>query len=183
MHGFTIVDGIVLAVIVVSAVLAYARGFVRECLSIAGWIVSAIAGFSFAPMAAPLMREIPVLRDIISSSCELSILAGFVAVFVIVLLLVSIVTPLLAGAVSNSAIGPVDQALGFLFGIVRGVLLIVIALIVYNTVFGGRGVAQVDNSHSARIFAGLEQRIAAALPVDAPQWFAGQYAQLTSTCS
>ena len=40
MHGFTLVDGIVLAVIVLSAVLAYARGLVREALSIAGWIVA-----------------------------------------------------------------------------------------------------------------------------------------------
>jgi membrane protein required for colicin V production len=183
MHGFTLVDGIVLAVIVVSAILAYARGLVRECLSIAGWIVSALAGFSFAPMAAPLMREIPVLRDVISSSCELSILAGFVAVFVIALLLVSIFTPLVAGAVSSSAIGPVDQALGFLFGIARGVLLIVIALVVYTTVFGGAGVAQIDDSHSKQIFAGLEQRIAAMLPADTPQWIAGQYARLTQTCN
>ncbi len=184
MQGFTLVDGIVLAVIVVSAVLAYARGLVRECLSIVGWLVAALAGFSLAPMVAPLMREIPVLRDVISTSCELSILAGFVAVFVVALILVSIFTPLVAGLVSNSAIGPVDQGLGFLFGIVRGVLLVVIALIVYNRVFGGAGgVAMIDNSHSVSIFSGLETRIAAMLPVDAPQWLAGQYDHLTSTCN
>ena len=184
MHGFTLVDGIVLAVIVVSAILAYARGLVRECLSIVGWLVAALAGFSFAPMAAPLVREIPVLRDIISTSCELSILAGFVVVFVIALLLVSIFTPLVAGAVSSSAIGPVDQALGFLFGIVRGVLLVVIALVVYTTVFGtAGGVAQIDDSHSKQIFSGLEQRISAMLPADAPQWIAGQYDRLTSSCT
>jgi membrane protein required for colicin V production len=184
MHGFTLVDGIVLAVIVVSAILAYARGLVRECLSIVGWLVAALAGFSFAPMAAPLVREIPILRDIISTSCELSILAGFVVVFVIALLLVSIFTPLVAGAVSNSAIGPVDQALGFLFGIVRGVLLVVIALVVYTTVFGASGgVAQIDDSHAKSIFAGLEARISAMLPADAPQWIAGQYDRLTQSCS
>ena len=132
MEGFTLVDGIVLAVIVLSAVLAYARGLVRESLSIAGWIVAALAGFSFAPMVEPLIREIPVLRDVLGTSCELGILAGFAAVFVVALILVSLFTPLLAGAVQNSAIGPVDQGLGFLFGIVRGVLLVVIALVVYN---------------------------------------------------
>ena len=139
-----------LAVIVLSAVLAYARGLVREALSIAGWIVAALAGFSFAPMLEPLMREIPVLRDIIGTNCELGILAGFAAVFAVALVLVSIFTPLLAGAVQNSALGPVDQGLGFLFGVARGVLLVVIALVVYNTVFGGAGgVAQVDDSRSA----------------------------------
>jgi membrane protein required for colicin V production len=184
MEGFTIVDGIVLALIAVSAVLAYARGLVRESLSIAGWIVAALAGFSFAPMAEPLVREIPVLRDIIGTSCELGVLAGFAAVFAVALILVSIFTPLIAGAVHNSAIGPVDQGLGFLFGIIRGVLLVVIALVVYNRVFGGAGgVPQIDNSHSVAVFSGLEARIAAMLPQDAPQWIAGQYDRLTQSCN
>ena len=125
MEGFTLVDGIVLAVIVISAVLAYARGLVRETLSIAGWIVAALAGFAFAPSVEPLIREIPVLRDVIGTSCELGILAGFAVVFVIALIIVSLFTPLLAGVVSNSAVGPIDQGLGFLFGVVRGVLLVV----------------------------------------------------------
>ncbi len=184
MQGFTIVDGIVLAVIVISAVLAYARGLVRESLSILGWIVAALAGISFAPMAEPLLREVPVLKDIIGTSCELGILAGFAAIFAVALIIVSLFTPLIAGAVQNSAIGPIDQGLGFLFGIVRGVLLIVIALVVYTRVFGGAGgVAQVDNSHSIVVFSGLEARIAAMLPEDAPQWFAGQYDRLTQSCS
>jgi membrane protein required for colicin V production len=184
MEGFTIVDGIVLALIVVSAILAYARGLVRESLSIAGWIAAALAGFAFAPMAEPLVREIPVLRDIIGTSCELGVLTGFAAVFAVALILVSIFTPLIAGVVHNSAIGPVDQGLGFLFGIVRGVLLVVIALVVYNRVFGGAGgVPQIDNSHSAAVFGGLEARIAAMLPDDAPQWIARQYDRLTQSCS
>jgi membrane protein required for colicin V production len=135
-------------------------------------------------MAEPLVREIPVLRDIIGTSCELGVLAGFAAVFAVALILVSIFTPLIAGAVHNSAIGPVDQGLGFLFGIIRGVLLVVIALVVYNRVFGGAGgVPQIDNSHSVAVFSGLEARIAAMLPQDAPQWIAGQYDRLTQSCN
>jgi membrane protein required for colicin V production len=184
MTGFTLVDGIVLAVIVLSAVLAYARGLARESLSIIGWIVAAFAGFTFAPMVEPLMREVPLLRDLIGTSCELGILAGFAVVFAVALIIVSLFTPLIAGAIANSALGPVDQGLGFLFGIVRGVLLVVIALVVYTRVFGDAGgVAQVDNSHSVAVFAGLEARIAAMLPEDAPQWIGTRYAQLTRTCS
>lgn len=183
MEGFTIVDGIVLAVIVISAVLAYARGLVRETLSIAGWIAAALAGFAFAPLVEPMIREIPILRDIIGTSCELGILAAFAICFVVALIIVSLFTPLVAGLVSNSALGPVDQGLGFLFGIARGVLLIVIALVVYNRVFGGAGgVPQIDDSHSIAIFSGLEARIAAMLPEDAPQWIAGQYGRLTQSC-
>ena len=155
-----------------------------KSLSIIGWIAAGLAGFSFAPMVEPLMREIPVLRDVLGTSCELGILAGFAVVFVIALIIISLFTPLLAGFVQNSAIGPVDQGLGFLFGIARGVLLVVIALVVYNRVFGGAGgVPMIDDSHSITIFAGLEARIAAMLPVDAPQWIAGQYDRLTQSCN
>ena len=182
MTGFTLVDGIVLAVIALSAVLAYARGLVRESLSIAGWVVAALAGFYFAPMLEPLMREVPVLRDLLGTNCELGILAGFAAAFVVALILVSLVTPLLAGAVQNSAIGPIDQGLGFLFGVARGVLLVVIALVVYKTIFGSGGIEQVDRSRSAAIFGDLEARIEAMLPENAPQWIEGQYNRLTQTC-
>lgn len=184
MQSFTLVDGIVLAVIVISAILAYARGLVRESLSIVGWLVAAFAGFAFAPTVEPLIRELPVLRDVLGTSCELGILAGFAVVFVIALVIISLITPFIAGAVQNSALGPIDQGLGFLFGVMRGVLLVVIALVVYNRVFGGAGgVAQVDNSHSIAVFSGLEARIAAMLPADAPQWIAARYASLMSSCS
>jgi membrane protein required for colicin V production len=134
-------------------------------------------------MVEPLIREIPILSDILGTSCELGILAGFAVVFAIALILVSIFTPLIAGAVSNSAIGPVDQGLGFVFGIARGVLLVVIALIVYTTIFGGSGgIEQVDRSRSAAIFGDLERRISAMLPADTPQWLAGQYDRLTASC-
>ena len=121
MATFTLVDGIVLALIALSAILAYARGLARELLSIVGWIAAAVAGFWLAPSVEPLVREVPLLRDVIGTSCELGILAGFAIVFAIALVVVSLFTPLLAGAVANSALGPVDQGLGFLFGIVRGV--------------------------------------------------------------
>lgn len=184
MQAFTIVDGIVLVVIVLSAILAWARGLVREALSIAGWVAAALAGFAFAPVIAPLLREVPILRDLIGTNCELAILAGFAVAFAVALIIVSLFTPLLAGLVQDSALGPVDQGLGFVFGIARGVLLVVIGLIVYKTVFGGNGgVAQIDNSHSAALFGDLEARIQAMLPADAPQWIAGQYDRLTQSCN
>ena len=58
MEGFTIIDGVVGLVIIVSALLAYSRGLVREGLAIVGWIVAALMGFMFAGQAAPLIKEI-----------------------------------------------------------------------------------------------------------------------------
>ena len=109
--------------------------------------------------------------------------AGFAAVFAVALVIISIFTPLLSGAVQNSALGPIDQGLGLLFGVARGVLLVVIALVVYERVLGGAGgFAGIDESRSKAIFAGLEQQLAAMLPDDAPQWIAAQYERLTANC-
>jgi len=184
MEGFNIVDGVVLALVLISAILAYSRGLVRELLSIAGWVIAAVAAFAFAPMADPLVREIPILRDIIGNSCELGILAAFAAVFAIALVLVSIFTPLVAGAVQNSALGPVDQGLGLLFGVARGVVLVAIALVIYNQLMGGDGgIPMIDDSRSRTMFADIQQQLVGLLPKDGPQWIAGYYERLTQNCA
>lgn len=184
MEGFTIVDAVVLVIVVLSAILAYARGLMRELLSIAGWVGAAVAAFIFAPSVEPLISEIPILRDIIGTSCELGVLAGFVIVFAVALIIISLFTPLLAGAVQNSALGPIDQGFGLVFGVARGVLLVVIAMIVYRQVLGvDGGVEMVDTSRSLDILAGVEAVIAGMLPDDAPQWIAGQFDRLTAGCA
>ena len=66
MEGFTIIDGVVALVIVLSGLLAYSRGFVREALAIAGWVVAAILAFMFAPQVQPLIKEIPYVGDFIA---------------------------------------------------------------------------------------------------------------------
>ena len=74
MEGFTYVDGGVAVVILISAILAYSRGLVREVLSIAGWVVAAIVAYVLTPAVEPLVREIPVVSDIIGESCEICII-------------------------------------------------------------------------------------------------------------
>lgn len=181
MDGFTLVDGGVLAVIILSAILAYARGLVREMLSIAGWVAAAFAAFAFAPAVEPLMREIPVLRDVLGTNCELGLIAGFAAVFAIALVIVSLFTPLLAGAVQNSALGPVDQGLGLLFGVARGALLVIIALVVYDQVLGGGGIPMIDDSRSRAILDATQKRMTEDAPA-ALAWVVGRYEVLTASC-
>ncbi len=124
MEGFTIIDGVVAVVIVLSALLAYARGFVREALAIAGWIGATVLAFIFADQVVPLIKQIPVLGDFIGDSCELSIIAAFAGVFAVALVVFSIFTPLFSSAVQRSILGGLDQGLGFLFGVARGILLV-----------------------------------------------------------
>ena len=182
MEGFTVVDGAVALVILLSGVLAYSRGLVRETLSIAGWVGAAVAAWYFAPMATPLVQEIPILSEFLGDSCELSVIAAFAAVFALALIVISIFTPVFAGAVQRSALGGVDQGLGFLFGVARGILLVVVALIIYERVMVGEPVAVVDDSRSAEVFANLSDRVAEEIPSEAPGWFVQRYEELMGTC-
>lgn len=182
MEGFTVVDGIVALVILLSAILAYSRGLVREVLAIAGWVLAAVAAFYLTPQAEPLVQEIPVLSDFLADSCELSVITAFVGVFVIVLILLSLFTPVFASAVQRSAVGGIDQGLGFLFGVLRGALLVVVALIVYDRVIIGDPVPMVDDSRTAMIFAELQDNVAEQIPTEVPGWITDRYEELVGTC-
>ncbi|WP_424940240.1 CvpA family protein [Aliiroseovarius sp. S253] len=183
MEGFTLIDGIVAAVILVSAILAYSRGFVREGMSILGWVAAAVLAYIFAPRALPLVKEIPVLKDFISDSCELSMIAAFAGVFALALVIVSIFTPLFSSAVQRSALGGLDQALGFIFGVLRGLVLVAIALVVYDRIVTTDTIPMVDDSRTAKIFARTQDRINEQIPEDAPGWIVGKYEELVGACS
>jgi len=182
MQGFTIIDGAVALFIVISALLAYSRGLVREALAIAGWVVAGVVAFVFAPQVEPLVKEVPWLGDFLADSCELSMLAAFAAVFAVALIVASLITPLFSSLVQRSVLGGVDQGLGFVFGVARGVLLIAIAYFVYDTVVGGQSVAMIDDSRSAQVFSQLTGNIEDRNPEEALGWITRQYEQLIGAC-
>lgn len=182
MEGFTIVDAVVAVIILLSAILAYSRGLVRETLAIAGWVAAAVLAFLFAPQAEPLIKQVPVLDRFLGDSCELSIIAAFAAVFALSLVVMSIFTPIFSSAVQRSALGGIDQGLGFLFGVLRGVVLVAIALVVYDRVVVDQAVPMVDDSRTAKVFASLQHSLAAAMPSDAPGWVVDRYEELVGSC-
>lgn len=182
MEGFTIVDAGVMVIVLMSAILAYSRGLVREVFAILGWVAAGVAGFMFAANASPLIKQIPVLDKFLGDNCELSIIAGFFAVFAGALILVSIFTPLFASIIQRSALSGVDQGLGFLFGVARGVLLVAVAFLVYNRLMADAAVPMVDGSRSAAVFASLEGKLNEQVPSDAPGWIADRYNDLVGSC-
>lgn len=183
MDGFTLIDGIVAAIVLISAILAYSRGFVRECLAIVGWILAAVVAFIFAPDIQPLVKEIPVIGEYLADSCELTIIAAFGVLFALALAIASLFTPAFASVVQRSVLGGIDQAAGFLFGVARGVLLIAVAFFVYKTMLTSQSVEMVDNSRSAAVFAKLTAKIEEEDPEQALGWITEKYEELASTCT
>lgn len=183
MDTFTLIDGIVALVIIMSALLAYSRGLVREALAIVGWIAAALLAFMFAGPVVPLIKQIPMVGDVIADSCELAVIAAFAAVFALALVVASIFTPLFSSLVQRSVLGGADQGLGFLFGVARGVLLVAIAFFVYAVVLQAQGIEMVDNSRSAKVFGGMVSGLENEDPEQALGWLTGQYEKLVGACT
>ncbi|HIC67767.1 MAG: CvpA family protein [Paracoccus sp. (in: a-proteobacteria)] len=182
MDGFTIIDAVVAAVIILSAILAWSRGFVRESLAILGWIAAAILAFLFAAAVRPMIAQLPVLDRFLGDSCELATIAGFAVVFALALVVFSIITPLFSSVVQRSALGGVDQGMGFLFGVARGILLVAIVFIVYDRVMTSQQVAMVENSRSAQVFERMRGQMDERIPEDAPGWIVSRYEQMVGGC-
>ena len=183
MDGFTIIDAVVAAVIILSAILAWSRGFVRESLAILGWIGAAVLAFLFAPTVRPMVAQLPVLDRFMGDSCELATIAGFAVVFALALVIFSIITPLFSSVVQRSALGGVDQGMGFLFGVARGILLVAIAFIVYDRVMTTEDVPMVENSRSAQVFERMRGQMDDQIPTDAPGWIVTRYEQMVMGCT
>ena len=124
MDGFPInvTDLAILAVVLISGLFAFVRGFVHELLSIGAWIGAALVTLFFLPLLLPFAREI------ISIQIAADIAAG-VALFLVVLIGLSIITHWLARQVRESSLGALDRSLGLVFGLARGALIVCIAWI------------------------------------------------------
>ncbi|MDG1295343.1 MAG: CvpA family protein [Planktomarina sp.] len=183
MDGFTIVDGGVTVAIMMSALLAYSRGLVREIMAIAGWIAAAFIGFILADTAQPLVRQIPYLGDMLGDSCELLIVASFAIVFALSLLLVSLFTPLFSAIVQRSIFGGFDQMLGFFFGVARGAILVAVGFFIYFTVMPNQDIVALEASRSAAVFERYVDDVQDQNPEAALGWLRTQYDQLVGECS
>ncbi len=112
----------VLVVIGVSALISVTRGFVREALALAAWILSIWIAVSFSePLAAMLESFI--------STPSVRLIAAFMLLFAGSLLVMSIINMLAVKLVRSTGLTGTDRAIGMLFGIVRGVF--VVAVLVF----------------------------------------------------
>ena len=182
MDGFTIIDGVVAIVIIISALLAYSRGIVRELMAIGAWIVAAILGFIFAPDAGRLVSNIPAVDDLMAGNCELMIVIGFTVVLAIGLVIFSIFTPLLSSFIQRTALDAIDQTLGFLFGVLRGILLVAVTFFLYDVILSSQDIEMVENSRSAVIFSRFTGSIEEQDPEAALSWITGRYEALIARC-
>lgn len=159
----TLLDAILIVVMLVSAILAMIRGFSREVLSIVSWIVAAAAAFFFYKPVAPFVASLNAELEPASLVTE-GLAAA--AIFLATLLVVSFITMKVADFIIDSRIGPLDRTLGFMFGALRGALLVIVTLNFALWVFGDSPPAWVANAKSRPIMERIGDDIRQALPND-----------------
>jgi membrane protein required for colicin V production len=112
----------VLLVVGLSGLVAVMRGFVREVLSLLSWVAAFVAASAFAGTVAPMLpSEIP--------NDSLRMLAAFLLVFGATLLLMIFITLAIVELVRVVGLGFVDRVLGLAFGLVRGLLIVLVAVL------------------------------------------------------
>ena len=119
----TLLDFIVVAVLLLSAILALIRGFTREVFSLLGWVGAAAAAWFLLPYTEPYARQI--VDDVLAARIIAS-----VAVFIVVLFAITFLGSPVSGRVRESQFSSMDRLLGGLFGVVRGAVLIVLGYLV-----------------------------------------------------
>ena len=118
-------DIVVIVLIVLSGLFAFTRGFVKEALSVGSWVGSGLAALYTLNYSRPIAERF-LAKGMIADA------AAGLAVFVVVLIVLSLMGSAVARRVKDSSLSAIDRSLGLLFGLARGVILACLLLIVVN---------------------------------------------------
>lgn len=121
----TLLDIGLLVVMLISGILAMVRGFMREILSIAAWLIAAgVTLYGYARVEL-FVRDY-VTNDLFAKGIAIG------GLFLLTLLIVSIFTVKISDLILDSRVGALDRSLGFLFGLARGLIIMVVAFLFFS---------------------------------------------------
>jgi membrane protein required for colicin V production len=159
---FQLLDLILVAIMLVSGLLALMRGFTREVLSLVAWGCAAAAAFFAIHSQGLLDLANQYIKPEIAA--KIAVAGG---VFIVVLIIISIISVKISDLVVDSAVGVFDRTLGFAYGLVRGLVLVVIAYMIYSyLVPPDRQYAGVRDAHSLPIILSVAEMVKSVIPPD-----------------
>jgi membrane protein required for colicin V production len=134
----TWLDYAVIVILALSIAWGAWRGLVHEVLSLAGWILAFVAA---NVLAAPLSESFPA-----NMRPEFRVVGAFLAVFIGTLVLTTLLTALVTKFIRVSVLQSLDRWLGALFGLLRGLVLIVAFAILAGMTSLPRSAAWTDSA-------------------------------------
>ena len=117
------IDLVVLAILLLSALVGLARGFVREALGLCAWVGAAVLAGRLYGQVLPFARR-TIGDDAVADP------VAFAVVFVVLLIAFLLIATALGTLVRGSLLGGIDRLAGFAFGLLRGFAVLVIAFLV-----------------------------------------------------
>ncbi len=127
-----VVDIISLIIIIISVLLSYSRGLIRECFTIISWILSFFSTIQFGPMILPLILGIPFIEEFLLGNCPLAIIISYIVTFVLSITFFSILIIVLnisKTTDNQSMLSIFDKFGGILFGFIRSIIILLLILI------------------------------------------------------
>ena len=161
----TWLDILLLSVMLISGILAMIRGFMREVLSIVAWGAAAVATLYLHGKLIDMAKANLPGGDTVAHA---AVIGG---VFLLTLLIVSIITVRISDMILDSRIGALDRTLGFLFGLGRGLVIVVVAFVFFAwLVPAGKQPEGVRNAKSRVVLENTGEWLQALLPQDAENY-------------
>ncbi len=167
-------DGVVIATVLISAILAMVRGLLREVLALASWAAAAAAAYLlYRPFS-------PVLETVIEDETWRYV-ASAAIIFFIALIIASYVTMKISNMLVDGKVNFIDRILGFAFGVGRGVLILVIAYIFLDGVLQ-ENPPWIAEARTQPLVEDVEEWLIGVLPPDiggiAREWTSGENSPL-----
>jgi len=137
-------DLFLIAVMLISGLLAMVRGLIREVLSIAGWGAAAVAGLYAYSKLLPMTKQY-ISNDYMAAGVTVA------GAFFATLIIVSVITVKISDKILDSRIGALDRTLGFLFGLFRGLIIVVVAFIFFDWLVPAKSQPEMIRNARSRI--------------------------------
>lgn len=119
------VDIMVALVLLISALLAFSRGAVREIMGVGAWVGAVLAAYFGFAYARPYARELIPQSDAAADAVAAAV------PFIVALIILTIINQIIAGRIQRSRLGALDRTLGLIFGLLRGAVLICLAYMLF----------------------------------------------------
>jgi membrane protein required for colicin V production len=139
-------DIFLIVVMLISGLLAMVRGFMREIMSIAAWGAAAVAAIYAFPRLLPLATQY-------FASWNEWVIKGITlgGIFLATLIIVSVITVRISDKILDSRIGALDRTLGFLFGLGRGLIIVVVAFVFFQWLVPEKSQPEAVKSAKSRV--------------------------------
>ena len=132
-------DIIILVLILISALFAFFRGLSLELLSISVWLISFFGSYAYANNLINFFNKI--INNILISSA-----ISYIVAFLIIFVIFSFLTRKFSVFIKDSYVGLIDKSLGFIFGILRGYVIVGLCFFLFDYFYNGKRLEFIDNS-------------------------------------